>query len=143
MLSGYNPPMVSENGILKKIGQRFRLIRELLGLNQKEMSIAISMPEGFAWQFENNRWNKPLPLFENLYERFGVNTTWLHTGKQNMFITKGPKTPERAFLISALVHCREPESLAILQSLAANDSKTWAVIFQLAPGLRKFFPTHR
>ncbi|MCP5050358.1 MAG: hypothetical protein GY940_24555 [bacterium] len=48
---------------------------------------------------------------------FALSLFWLVAGKQDMFISKGIKTPDHAYLLTALLNCNDPEILMIMDIL--------------------------
>jgi len=68
------------------MNERLKILRERLGLTQKEIAekIRISLR---AWQnYELGLRKIPSEVIKALYEHLGINPTWLLTGKGPMFI---------------------------------------------------------
>ena len=101
------------------IGERLRLFRQLVGKSQSELAGDIKQSTGFVKMFELGQWQGRPPDFKEIYRDYGLNSTWLMTGKQDIFISKGVKTPDYIYILAALKNCSHP-LLVQLKELLLN-----------------------
>lgn len=106
--------------------QRIRYLRKYLGLSQIEFARKLNRKQGVIANWETGTRNLPDFAYFALTQVFGVNRSWLETGKGEMFAaTKAPPSVERSerddFKRVALKFIRElpEEKQALIREVAA------------------------
>lgn len=86
------------------IGCRFNIFRRLVAKSIIEFSSEASLPLDLLTGLEKDRDVNPGILdFKYFCDRYGLNMTWLLTGKGKIFFKKGMKTPLFAFMTDEIV----------------------------------------
>ena len=70
----------------KPVGDRLRIIRELLGYTQREFCDILNVSSTSYAYYEGGDRMIPATTAIILHEKFGVNTNWLLTGKGPIYI---------------------------------------------------------
>ena len=73
------------------IGERIKMIREFLGLNQTAFGQKIGVGQSAIWLYENNKRSVPETVRKSICREFNVNYLFLDTGVGEMF-TDLPET---------------------------------------------------
>ncbi len=73
-----------------KMANRFRKIREVLGLTQKELAQKIGRKVQAITDIEIQRTLPTIPLLVDIYTKFNIPFNWLILGEGEMFIKKKP-----------------------------------------------------
>jgi transcriptional regulator with XRE-family HTH domain len=76
------------------VNQRIKLLRESLGISQREFSKLLSLSGGYIAGVEVNLRSANGRLIKQIVSGFGVNEAWLLTGKGQMFTIRN--TDERS-----------------------------------------------
>lgn len=82
-------------------GNRLKLFRQLLGLSRPEMAKTLAISPRQLQLFEDGR-QKNFAVYQDLiglYTQYGLNATFLFTGKGSLFTFHGPKTPETIYWV--------------------------------------------
>jgi transcriptional regulator with XRE-family HTH domain len=82
------------------VNQRIKLVRESLGMSQREFSRLLALSGGYIAGIEVNLRPVNHRLIKLIAAEFGVNENWLLTGTGQMFTVKN--TDERATKLVAL-----------------------------------------
>jgi len=88
------------------INQRIKVLREKLGLNQREFSKLLSLSGGYIAGIEVNLRKVNDRLIKLIISQFEVNEDWLRFGNGQMFIQK--KANEKAIRILSLYNNLPP-----------------------------------
>ena len=88
------------------INQRIKVLREKLGINQREFSKLLSLSGGYIAGIEVNLRNVNDRLIKLIISQFGVNEEWLRFGNGEMFIEK--KVDEKTVRIVSLFNDLPP-----------------------------------
>lgn len=70
---------------------RFKMIRNTLGLTQKEFGKALNKTYIMIQNYEKGRRNISDGVLLNLQEKFNVNIDWMRTGQGSMFLEDSDK----------------------------------------------------
>jgi transcriptional regulator with XRE-family HTH domain len=108
--------------IKNQIGKRFKIFRQSVGKSIIEFSSEISLPIVILSNFEeDDNFNPGFSHFINFYKRYGLNGNWLLTGEGNIFLYKGPQTPDHAFQLDRVLETNDPCFSECLQII--NNSR--------------------
>lgn len=104
-----------------QIGGRFKIFRQSVSKSIIEFSSEISLPIAVLLNFEvNDNYNPGFSHFINFYKIYGLNANWLLTGVGNIFLYKGPQTPDHAFQLDRVFEYRDPCFMECLQIIDSN-----------------------
>jgi transcriptional regulator with XRE-family HTH domain len=78
-----------------EVNKRIRQIREALSLSQKDFSRAICVSNSYTAEIENGHRIANDRIIRLICLTFGVNETWLKTGKEEMFQSSPVEKRER------------------------------------------------
>lgn len=84
------------------IAQRLVLIREAVGLSQKNLAAKIGRSQSTYCEYEKGK-NVPERTIADICREFYVNEDWLRTGEGDMFKSKNNTNEELAFQIGKLL----------------------------------------
>lgn len=94
---------------------RFKMIRNTLGLTQKEFGKALNKTYIMIQNYEKGRRNISDGVLLNLQEKFNVNIDWMRTGEGEMFLSDNEKKADSGAVSTASSY-NVPERLLILLS---------------------------
>jgi transcriptional regulator with XRE-family HTH domain len=78
----------SESDFNAKFGERFRLLRKELNLNQEVISKEFNVGKGTVSEWENGKYLPPITFILEFSRKYGVNILWLlEGGDQPKFLT--------------------------------------------------------
>ena len=92
---------------------RFKMIRNTLGLTQKEFGKALNKTYIMIQNYEKGRRNISDGVLLNLQEKFNVNIDWMRTGEGEMFLSDNEKKADSGAVSTASSY-NVPERLLIL-----------------------------
>ena len=102
----------------KQIGRRFKIIRELKGLNQTEMGESLGIKYQHVSKYERGA---SVPTWENLIkliELYSVNINWLLTGRGKVFLSEmGYEETEDVITLQRLKDSEDIQIEEILEEL--------------------------
>jgi transcriptional regulator with XRE-family HTH domain len=105
------------------IGERLKEIRFVLRLRQGEFADKMGISQGALSDFE--RETKPMAerYVKLICLTFGVNETWLRTGKGEMFLPPPPEPPASVIIDGRTLEPDEQELLDIYDQLITDTKK--------------------
>ncbi len=77
----------------RNLGARFKTFRELLNKSQKEFADELNVNPYQIRAIEEGEIFPGIDMINKLQKKYGLNITWLHTGKRFIFTHIAPKTP--------------------------------------------------
>ncbi len=86
------------NRFNKSVGTRLRNFRRLIKKKLKEMAFDLKKPVSFIEGIEKGENSPGLLDILTLNQLYGLNPTWVITGKGDIFLAKGPENSESASL---------------------------------------------
>jgi len=101
----------------KEIGNRFKAFRLLVGKSQREFSAESELPIEYISQIELGTILPGIISVEYFTRSYGLNISWLVTGKGYIFQTQGTETPRYAYLLDKMMDYRDPEFVECLETL--------------------------
>jgi transcriptional regulator with XRE-family HTH domain len=123
---------IDENDLKIATGRRLKLCRQLIGLSRNEMAKSITLSPRQLKKFEEGRikslvnYNK---LFA-LYTQYGLNSTFLFSGKGSIFTSRGPLTPETVYWLANFVFTTDVDIDQLIQLIdILKDPETRKDIF--------------
>ena len=114
---------------LENIGERIKLIRRHLNLNQTEFGLPIGLKQATVGQMENGSRNVTERSIIFICEKYNINETWLRTGEGNMFVELPPEDEVAAAISEVLedIECKNAMYTLIKEFLInyqKSDTKT-------------------
>lgn len=100
---------------------RFKMIRNTLGLTQKEFGKALNKTYIMIQNYEKGRRNISDGILLNLQEKFNVNIDWLRTGQGNMFLSDNEKKADSGVVSIASTYDLPERLLILLSKLKKED----------------------
>lgn len=109
----------------KIIGQRFKKFRELVRHSHDGLASILSIDVSVLEKVELGDGAGYAEVCKSLYEKFGVSSNWLLTGKGNMFIETRAYTPIYAYITANFADVEDPyfKSIADMVHLMYADLK--------------------
>lgn len=112
---------------------RFRLLRQKLGLSQKEMAEGLGVPSTTISKYERGEVKPAADILAKIANTYGVNLNWLLTGLGDMFI----KTEaENSFLEVMKKHNLGNEEAPLILEELLNSPATKEVVLKLLKAKR-------
>ncbi len=80
-----------KRSLKEKIGERFRQMRNYVGLSQKETSAIFGMNQSNIARIEKGIVSPNMSICHYFKSRYNINTNWLISGRGEMLIKERPK----------------------------------------------------
>ncbi len=93
-----------QNQQLRGIFKRLDFFRQVNDLPVEEFEKMLKVVPGFLERLNRGKLNQreTLPNFTPLYKKYGLNSAWLLSGREVMYVFKGSKTPVEIYLLANL-----------------------------------------
>lgn len=116
--------------------ERFKEIRQALGLKQGDFAKELAISQGHASDIENGRKAVSDRIIEILSLKYSIDENWLRHGIGEMFV---PLTRNQIITDFAGDLIKEGDSFKtrLIEVLARHDEKEWEVLEKLAVELAK------
>lgn len=115
------------------MNERIKELRKALGLTQQEFAEQLGVKRNTIAQYETGR-NSPIDaIITSICREFGVNESWLRTGKGEMLMNLDKQKKIAAFL-GDLMRSEEESSFKIqlIEMLSEMGPDEWALLEKMA-----------
>ena len=118
--------------------QRFKEIRQVLGMKQGDFAKELAISQGHASDIENGRKTVSDRIIEILSLKYGVNEEWLRNGgNSGMFVSKSRSEEISEFAGKLLREDDESFKKRLIEALAKLNEDQWKVLERVAKELIK------
>ena len=114
------------------IGDRIKLLRKDLKLNQLNFGQKIGITESAVCNFESGRRNPSDQTIKSICREFGVNKDWLLEGKEPMMF----EVDDIDKLIGKLLTNENETAYQLFKALAKLDEEDWKAVQKLIDELK-------
>jgi len=123
---------------VKKLNERIKELRKVLGLSREEFANKLGLKSrGKIENIELGRTSPDEPFLDLICKTYNINPKWLRTGRGEMFIELSKDEQIEDFIGELLSDEEDSFKRRLISGLAALDENGWTVLEKFLDSIQK------